>query len=64
MNITRDASGTITAASTNFTVNVKNFPSTTVVNIAHIHTGVAGVAGPILVNTTVAAGITRVLRRQ
>ena len=55
-NITRDASGTITTASTNFTVNIKNFPSTAVVNIAHIHTGAAGVAGPILVNTTVNPG--------
>ena len=55
-NITRDATGTITAASTNFAVNLKNFPSTAVVNIAHIHTGAAGVAGPILVNTTVNPG--------
>ena len=55
-NITRDASGTITTASTNFAVNMKNFPSTAVVNIAHIHTGVTGVAGPILVNTTVNPG--------
>jgi hypothetical protein len=54
--ITRDASGTITAATVNFTVTMQGFPATTVVNIAHIHTGAAGVAGPILVNTTVNAG--------
>ena len=55
-NITRDATGTITTASTNFTVNMAGFPSSAVVNIAHIHTGVTGVAGPVLVNTTVNPG--------
>jgi len=30
--------------------------SSPVVNIAHIHTGAAGVAGPVLVNTTVNPG--------
>jgi ABC-type glycerol-3-phosphate transport system substrate-binding protein len=53
---TRDASGTITAAVTNFAVDMKGFPPTAVVNIAHIHTGAAGVAGPILVNTTTNPG--------
>ena len=56
LNITRDASNAITAQSMNFQVNMTGFPSTTVVNIAHIHTGATGVAGPILVSTTVAAG--------
>jgi hypothetical protein len=55
-NITRDASGTITAATVNFTVNMQNFPASAVVNIAHIHTGATGVNGPILVNTTVTPG--------
>jgi hypothetical protein len=55
-NITRDATGTITAATVNFTVTLQNFPSTAVVNIAHIHTGATGVNGPILVNTTVVPG--------
>jgi hypothetical protein len=55
-NITRDASGTITAATVNFTVTLQGFPATTVVNIAHIHTGAVGVAGPILINTTVVPG--------
>jgi hypothetical protein len=55
-NITRDATSTITAANVNFQVNMSGFPSTAVVNIAHIHTGAAGVAGPILVNTTTTAG--------
>jgi hypothetical protein len=54
--ITRDASNTITNAVVNFQVTMQNFPSTAVVNIAHIHTGVQGVAGPILVNTTTVPG--------
>ncbi len=54
--LTRDANGTITAAATNFQVTVQGFPSTTVVNIAHIHTGATGVSGPVLVNTTVNPG--------
>jgi len=35
---------------------MQNLPSTAVVNIAHIHTGAQGVAGPILVNTTTVPG--------
>src|SRR5262249_42207656 len=49
-NITRDASGAISAATCNFTVTMQSFPATTVVNIAHIHTGATGVAGPVLVH--------------
>src|SRR3954468_24807588 len=48
--LTRDASSTITNAVVNFQVNMQNLPSTAVVNIAHIHTGAQGVAGPVLVN--------------
>jgi type 1 fimbria pilin len=55
-NITRDASSTITAATVNFTVTMQGFPSTSVVNIAHIHTGAAGVGGPILISTQVNPG--------
>ena len=55
-NITRDANSVITAASVNFSVNMSGFPSTTVINIAHIHTGAAGVAGAVLVSTTLSAG--------
>ncbi len=56
MTVTRDANSVITAATVNFSVNVTGLPSTAVINIAHIHTGAAGVAGPVLVNTTVAPG--------
>jgi hypothetical protein len=55
-NITRDASGAITAAVVNFTVTMQGFPASTVVNIAHIHTGATGVAGPILISTSVVPG--------
>jgi hypothetical protein len=55
-NITRDASGAITAATVNFTATMSGFPATTVVNIAHIHTGATGVSGPILISTTVNPG--------
>jgi hypothetical protein len=55
-NITRDASGTITAATVNFTVTMQGFPATTVVTIAHIHTGGVGVGGPILISTSVVPG--------
>jgi hypothetical protein len=54
--ITRDANSVITAAVVNFQVNMSGFPSTAVVNIAHIHSGAVGVAGPILVNTTTNPG--------
>jgi len=54
--VTRDASNTITNAVVNFQVTMQNFPSTAVINIAHIHAGATGVAGPILVNTTTVPG--------
>ncbi|HUK32508.1 MAG TPA: CHRD domain-containing protein [Vicinamibacterales bacterium] len=56
MTLTRDATNAISAATVNFQANMQGFPSTTIVNIAHIHQGAAGVAGPILVNTTVNPG--------
>lgn len=56
LNVTRDATGAITAQSINFQVTMQGFPSTSVVNIAHIHTGAAGVAGGILVSTTLNPG--------
>ena len=57
LSITRDASNAITAAAAAFDVSLKDFPSTTSVNIAHIHEGNASVGnGPIKVNTTLASG--------
>ena len=54
--LTNDASGNVTAATATFLVSMVGFPSSTVINIAHIHTGASGVPGPILVNTTLAPG--------
>jgi hypothetical protein len=56
LNITRDASQAITAATANFQANINSCPNSTVVRIAHIHRGVAGVNGDIVVNTTLAQG--------
>jgi hypothetical protein len=53
---TTNASGQITAATVTFVVNVSGFPANTPLNIAHIHTGAAGVAGGVLVNTGLTAG--------
>ena len=53
----RDASGNFTGpVSVTFVVNLSGFPAGTPINIAHIHTGAAGVAGTVLVATTLAAG--------
>jgi hypothetical protein len=54
--ITRDASSAISNATVNFQVNMSGFPASTVVTIAHIHTGATNVSGPILISTTVNPG--------
>jgi PBP1b-binding outer membrane lipoprotein LpoB len=53
---TKDAAGNVSTSTVNFTANMTSFPSSTVVNIAHIHTGAAGVNGGIVVNTTINPG--------
>jgi len=50
------AGGAITAATATFNVSLSGFPPNTPINIAHIHPGAAGVNGPVLVNTGLAAG--------
>ena len=55
-NLTRDGSGNLTSATAKFDVTMSGFPSTSVINIAHIHPGTAGVNGNVLVNTTLAPG--------
>jgi len=54
--ITRDANSAISNATVNFQVNMSGFPASTVVTIAHIHTGATGVSGPIMISTTVNPG--------
>lgn len=56
LNLTRDSAGTITAANFNFRVDLTGFPATTAITLAHIHTGAAGVAGPVLVSAEVSSG--------
>jgi|SoiMethySBSTD1v2_1073268.scaffolds.fasta_scaffold83382_4 hypothetical protein len=56
MNLTRDASNAITAATYDFTATITGCPTSTVINIAHIHKQVAGQTGSIVVNTGLAAG--------
>lgn len=53
---TRDAAGNITAATTTFHIQLYDFPGGVPVTGAHIHSGVAGVAGPVRVNTGVVPG--------
>lgn len=52
----RDANKAITSATAKFVTNITGFPAGTNFTLAHIHVGVAGVAGGIVVNTTFASG--------
>jgi hypothetical protein len=55
-NVTKDATGTITAVTADFSVTLNGFPSNTPINLAHIHPGAAGQTGGVLVNTGLASG--------
>lgn len=55
-NLTKDGAGAITAATVDFSVELSGFPSTASITAAHIHTGPAGVAGPVLVSAAVSSG--------
>ena len=52
--ITRDTSGTITAATATMYFQLLNLPDGTVIRGAHIHSAGAGVNGPIVVDTGLA----------
>jgi hypothetical protein len=54
--VDRNSSGAITAVTVDFQVTLTGFPSSTPVNMAHIHTGVAGATGGILVDTGLTPG--------
>jgi hypothetical protein len=51
LNLDRDSSNNITAATMDFTVTLANLPPTTAISGAHIHTGAAGQVNPILFDT-------------
>jgi hypothetical protein len=54
--LTKDASGNVTAATTDFQVNAAGFPADSQVTMAHIHLGGAGTPGSILVDTGLVSG--------
>lgn len=53
---TKDASGTITAATVLFQVNLTNFPANTTLTGAHIHDAPAGANSGVKINTTLTSG--------
>ncbi len=53
MDVTKDASGNVTAASVTFVANLSGFPAGTTVTLGHIHKAPAGVAGGVVINANV-----------
>ena len=56
LNVTKVSAGNITAATADFVVTLTGFPAGTTLTGAHIHPGVAGTTGGVLVSTTLASG--------
>mgnify|MGYP001607818533 CR=1 FL=1 len=56
MNVTRDAAGVITAATTDYNASFTGFPAGTALTAAHIHTGDANTAGGPTNNLGLTAG--------
>ena len=59
--LTRDAAGTITAATATFYFQLTGYPPGTTIVGAHIHPAPAGVNGPVIISTGIASANTRVL---
>lgn len=55
MNVTRNTANQITGGTFDFQFTMTGLPTTTVLTLAHIHTGAAGVNGGIVVNTGLSA---------
>ena len=55
-NLTKDSSGTITAATMDVTVSASGFPAGTALTASHIHPGASGTNGGILVSLGLSAG--------
>ena len=56
LQLTRDGAGAITGGTADFYFQMSGFPSNMIVVGAHIHPGVAGINGPVIVNTGLTAG--------
>lgn len=56
MNVTRDAAGTITGATTIFAVTMTGFPAGSAINSAHIHQAAAGASAGVFLSIGLAAG--------
>jgi hypothetical protein len=54
--LTRDSNNNITVANVDFVATFSGFPAGTILTAAHIHPGVAGVAGPVVISTNIVAG--------
>lgn len=59
--LTRDAAGTITAATATFYFQLTGYPAGTTIVGAHIHPAPAGMNGPVIISTGLATANTRVL---
>lgn len=55
-NLVKDSAGNVSAATLDVTVSVTGFPAGTALTASHIHPGVAGVNGGVLVSFGLAAG--------
>ena len=55
-NVTKDAAGNVTAATADFTGTFTGFPAGTALTAAHIHPGLAGTNGGVLVSTGLTQG--------
>ena len=55
IDVTRDGSGNITAATATFFVNISGLPANTPIILSHIHQAVAGVNGGVVVNSGLSA---------
>lgn len=54
--LTKDSAGAITSVTVNYRVELSGFPPTTALTAAHIHSAVAGVAGPVLQPSIISPG--------
>ena len=56
LNLTRDSSNTITAATLDFQSTLSGFPAGSVITAAHIHEAPVGQSAGVAINTTLASG--------